>query len=177
MYKRQPIRGSSVDDSSLDSSSEQGYEYEFLPLTRNRPRRIVYSDSEQEQPVISSLSPQWTGRRLKCSKYIDDCLSSERVYFQSVEGETVVKNKAEKTESHLKTIEYNARSRGMKINEQKTKMICISAARTYTPVSFINTSNNTEISSEGVELMRVLGFYFSNEPNVKENMRLSLIHI
>ena len=51
----------------------------------------------------------------------------------------------------------------MKINENKTKMICISAAWSYTLISYLDTSNSTEVSSEGVDLMLVLGFYFSNE--------------
>ena len=58
----------------------------------------------------------------------------------------------------------------MKINNNKTKMLCISAARGYTPASYIITDNNDRIESS--DCMKVLGFHFDMAPNVKHHMKL-----
>ena len=56
----------------------------------------------------------------------------------------------------------------MKLNHDKTKLLCISAAKSYSPTAFIKVSNDESIISTSE--MKVLGFYFNNEPNVKFNM-------
>ena len=50
---------------------------------------------------------------------------------------------ATKLQSYFRTVEHNATSKGMQMNENKTKMICISAARSYHPTAFLQTTNNT----------------------------------
>ena len=47
-------------------------------------------------------------------------------------------------------------------------MMCISAARSYTPSAYISTATDSEVVS--VESMKILGFYFNTERNVKSNM-------
>ena len=52
----------------------------------------------------------------------------------------------------------------MVVNENKTKLLCISDALNYTPHVFIIDSEGNKIES-GSEL-KLLGFYFSNKPTV-----------
>ena len=58
----------------------------------------------------------------------------------------------------------------MKWNEGKTRMLCISSTRSYEPKPFLNTFENTEFVL--VENMKILGFHFNNEPNVRYNMQI-----
>ena len=105
-------------------------------------------------------------------KYVDDCLSVDKVLFRGgkiVSGKS--KARAKKTQDHFRTVERNAISRGMKINNNKTKMLCISAAKTYDPVAFISTSDGTTISS--TDSMKVLGFTFDSSPTVKAHLQVT----
>ena len=63
----------------------------------------------------------WTDRRLKCVKYVDDCLAIEKVSFSGAEtvaadGTETAIVRAVKTQNHFCTIEYNAELRGMQLN-------------------------------------------------------------
>ena len=103
---------------------------------RNCPRRVVYTDSEssEAEPV---LLERWKDRKIKCAKYVDDCLFSEKLPFWGNEiKKDEITVRANKTENYFRTIEYNASMRGMLINNSKTRMICVSDAKTYEPISF-----------------------------------------
>ena len=71
-------------------------------------------------------------------------------------------------ESHFRTIEYNASRYGMQINKEKTKMLCISACSSYIPVTYFCSTDGSCIGC--TNSMRVLGFTFSGEPNVKKHL-------
>ena len=47
-------------------------------------------------------------------------------------------------------------------------MLCISSARSYVPCPYLQTIENQTITAS--KSMKVLGFHFSSEPNVKENL-------
>ena len=119
----------------------------------------------------------WNDRRLVCLKYVDDCLSLEKLCFSNaerfnVDGRMHALSSAMKTQSHFNTVEYNAAQRGMIINNNKTKLMCISAARSYAPSSYIVMSNGDKI--ETVSSMKSLGFHFDTSPTVKYHMKLSI---
>ena len=85
-------------------------QHEFLSELRNRPRRIIYTDSDSAQDPIRAPYPNtWQDRRLECRKYVDDCLPVEKVLYKgneiSVDG--VIKVRAHKTQPYLRTVEYN----------------------------------------------------------------------
>ena len=108
-----PVRGSSMSD---DSSSCSEIDYRFLPGVRNLPRTVIMSETESEpDDLIDNLDDvrSWSDRDLKCLKYVDDCLSLEKVCFGSTGGSGETRLiRALKTEDHFKTIESNATSRG-----------------------------------------------------------------
>ena len=58
----------------------------------------------------------------------------------------------------------------MKINNNKTRLLCISAAKSYVPNTFFNTPDGHKI--ESLESIKVLGFHFDRSPNFRENMRV-----
>ena len=56
----------------------------------------------------------------------------------------------------------------MKVNSDKTKIMCISDSRTYKASAFIQTAEGDEISS--VEKLKILGVNFSSRPDVTEQV-------
>ena len=89
-------------------------------------------------------------------------MSVEKVSFSDAEkinanNQTNALARANKSEDHFRTVEYNATTRGMEINKNKTSMICISAAKTYVPLSYLVASDGTKVESG--QHMRILGFH------------------
>ena len=77
---------------------------------------------------------------------------------------------ASQSQQHFRLVEGNAATIGMKLNEEKTRMLCILSARSYRPKPFLITSNGNEILP--VDTMKILGFHFNNEPSVNYNMQI-----
>ena len=88
----------------------------------------------------------------------------------NVENTHIALSRAAKTQNQFQTIEHNAGLVGMQINNQKTKMLCISAARSYKPELYILSADKTRVSSSPT--LKILGFTLSSEPNAKEHLRL-----
>ena len=160
------------DLSSFTAESEGDFS---LFAAVRRPRRINYTDEDSFSAVRPDLPVRWKDRKLLCVKYVDDCLSVEKVSFSNAEkinanGKINALARASKTESHLQTVEYNSAQRGMQINKTKTNMMCISAAKTYEPQSYVMALDGTK--KETGEKMKILGFHFNSEPNVRYHMKL-----
>ena len=161
------------EDLLVNSSDFSGnnVNFEFLSNVWNRPRRIIYSDDSEIDLMRPDLPDRWTEGKIKCIKYVDDCLSLEKVLFKDavklqVNGETIGLARASKTESHFRTVKYNASRCGMQINEYKTKVLC--TARSYKPEAYFHTTDGTRVSSS--DSMKILGFTFTSEPNVREQV-------
>ena len=124
----------SVSDSTDDSFSP------YAIANRNRPHRVCYTESESELESAghddAHTSP-WKDCKIKCFKYVDDCLLIEKIDFKAKRNENVSSIKAVKTQNHYLTVKHNASQRGMKLNTSKTKMLCISAAKSYKPEAFL----------------------------------------
>ena len=58
----------------------------------------------------------------------------------------------------------------MIINNSKTKMLCISAAKSYEPQAYLLSDSGDRVQS--TEQLRVLGFHFDGSPNVRYHMKL-----
>ena len=125
-----PLRSSAGDEFVLNSpdlspvrlSDQSENVHEYFSEARRRPRRIVYSDSSVDL-LRPELPVRWLNRPLKCFKYIDDCLTVEKVYMKraetfNVDGRITALSKAPKTQKHFRTVEYNAGRRGMQINNE-----------------------------------------------------------
>ena len=104
--------------------------------------------------------------------YIDDLSVGEvldldtavSTFSQSIQKREV---HARKSEESFKNIMENATSIGMKINSEKTQLLCINDCNYSETNSFIYTDDDTKINSTCT--MKTLGFIFSNRPNVVEN--------
>ena len=73
-------------DSSMSENESSQSEFGFFHQTRN-PDRCLYTDSESknEEEMERDLN-DWNSRLLSCLKYVDDCLSLEKVCFSTGKG-------------------------------------------------------------------------------------------
>ena len=103
--------------------------------------RVIYTDSNSESDSNETVGRNWVKRPIKCMKYVDDCLSVDKLLFR---GNEIISNKitinAPETQAHFRTVESNATLRGMKINHNKTKILCISAAKSYSCLLYTSPS-------------------------------------
>ena len=139
--------GGSTEESTQesDSSPDNSFRYYFLPGVRNIPRTAACLSGGSDVSMDDTVPINWKDRPLKCLKYVDDCLSVEKLSFFdavriNVDGKNLAVTKASKSQRHFDTVSINAASRGMILNAQKTKMLCISAARTYTCLLYTSPS-------------------------------------
>ena len=66
------------------------------------------------------------------------------------------------TQNLFRRVVAKARSRGMVVNNKKTRILCVSDALNYKALSFIQDSDGNKISS--TETMKVLGFHLDSRP-------------
>ena len=88
----------------------------------------------------------------------------------NVNGKSNALARAEKSQSHFNTVELNASTQGMLINQLKSKMLCISAAKSYEPQAYLLSDSGDRVQS--TEQLRALGFHFDGSPNVRYHMKL-----
>ena len=60
----------------------------------------------------------------------------------------------------------------MKVNNSKTKLLCISDSLSFRAVAFIKDVDGTEMWSAFPDLMKMLGFHFSESQMVLEHVRV-----
>ena len=100
-------------------------DFEILP-------RVVNVPSQLRNP------PKWLNRDLKVVKYIDDALILEKLKVADQplldhDGRRIRVVKAIKSGQKFDSIAGRARHRGMKVNEKKTAVLCLSDALTFSP--------------------------------------------
>ena len=71
---------------------------------------------------------------------------------------------AHQAQALFDTVKEEAASKGMKLNSQKTTLLCSSAARSYTPKTNVRIGDDDVIISE--KNMKLLGFNFDTIPTV-----------
>ena len=105
--------------------------------------------------------------------YIDD-LSVGEVLDLGIATSTYTQKKEQKkiharrSETYFRRITENAESIGMKINSDKTQLLCISDCNFSEVSSFIYTDSSTRVCSN--DTMKILGFVFNSKPNANAHV-------
>ena len=144
----------------------------FLDRARNVRRALDRGDNnitllrdttvpDEPNPVTSA---KWKSRDTDMHKYIDDCIMDTKLNFETVELKSGIKDKhAIDTQNVFKRTIYNAESIGMKVNTDKTNLLCISDSLSFKATAHIFSMEGTRLtSSDGLKL---LGFKFGPRPN------------
>ena len=119
---------------------------------------------------VRATGLRWKARDARKLKYVDDGLIACKINMQSGEilsiryqGKICKENHDLLTQNLFRRVVEKARSRGMVVNNKKTRILCISDALNYKARSFILDSEGNKISSS--ESMKVLGFHFDCRPS------------
>ena len=156
-----PVRDAQVFDVRLNASAD------FGPRIG---RRIVYSSEEDTtlppEPTRTCLGP-WKHRPVEVDKYVDDNVQEEVVSHEnadpSPDGLSKTKH-ALGTQNVFRHIVRRAERKGMRVNTNKTNLLCISDAQNHTIKAFIQDAEGRTISSG--DKMKILGWHFSDRPTV-----------
>ena len=116
----------------------------------------------------------WKRRRVRCYKYVDDGLTVEKAKFENApettETDIIKKTKrAVPSQNAFRITKAATEAKGMKGSTKKTNLLCVSDA-TYRAEAFIEDSDGTVIHSAGTPSLKVLGFTFSDKPNVRAHV-------
>ena len=109
----------------------------------------------------------WESVLLSVLKYVDDNIIHEKLCMDGlVIDENGEKNaRATRSQNLFRQIVRIAEMLGMKVNEAKTMMLCVSDSRTYKATAYIEPSEGVRVSSS--DQLKILGMHFSNKPDVQ----------
>ena len=126
------------------------------------------------EPHNPNTSAAWRRKLIQVIKYIDDNILHEKINFENHDGRPCrarLRFKlAARTQNLFRLIVAEAEAIGMAVNSLKTKLLCISDAISYTPKAHFTDSQGNYLESG--ENMKVLGFHFSNKPNMNLQMEM-----
>ena len=148
---------------------QPGEEIEMLPMARNIPSFLVVPHAE------APVGTQVLVRKLtNVYKYIDDNVVSEKLNFGNIQsnmiyGVWVREKQAFSSQNAFRTIVRNATAKGMKVNNSKTNIICITDSLSHERKTFIVDESGERI--ESCDEMKILGFNFSKKPTVHAQVK------
>ena len=145
-----------------------------------RHQRIEDSDSDecltptqQELTTAAGLPPRWREEEVSARQYIDDLSGAEKLAINT--GiRTISQNKehiaihAGKSQAMYEVVERNASAVGMRMNGQKTQMVCVTAAINAEVRSFIYIDGKRIDSGDELKL---LGYNFGRRPRPDIHIR------
>ena len=99
-------------------------------------------------------------------KYVDDNIIHEKISMDGLVIDENGEKMARATRSHnlFRHITRVVELLGMRVNLDKTMVLCISDSRTYKASAFIGSSDGVTISSG--DNLKILGVHFSNKPDM-----------
>lgn len=147
-----------------DNLRNQQQHIEILPNVANIPAHLTVP------PVETPVGTQALVRTpTLVFKYVDDNIICERINFGSVDavligGRALKEKRAMCSENAFRSIVLKAIEKGMKVNNGKTCILCVSDNMSYSTLAYIEDINGEKIESS--ESLKVLGFNFENKPSV-----------
>ena len=108
------------------------------------------------------------------AKYIDDAIIMEKLDTSSFpllddQGKKIKTIRAPRSEQVFDRSARRATGRGMKVNQKKTTVLCISDAISFRPEVRLDVGDGEVVSSP---TLKVLGFTFSDTPSVNAHAEL-----
>ena len=108
----------------------------------------------------------WESLLLSVLKYVDDNIIHEKLCMDSyvIDHNGEKRARATRSQNLFRQITRIAELMGMRVNTDKTKVLCVSDARTYKATAFIEGTDGTVVDS--VDSLKVLGLHFSSKPDM-----------
>ena len=134
--------------------------------------RVVYSSEEDltppPEPTTTCLGA-WKTSPVDVNKYVDDNLQVDQLNFENVVCVNGIKDKhAIMTQNVFRHVVRSAEMKGMKVNANKTNMICVSDG--LHSVNGAHFYDRDGVKVESSDKLKVLGWHFSNRPSVATHL-------
>ena len=119
-------------------------------------------EKEYDRPGFKA----WEGFLLSVLKYVDDNIIHEKLCMDGLvidqNGEKLAR--ATRSQNLFRQITRIAEMLGMKVNADKTMVLCISDSRTYKARAYVEDANGVRVDS--VDALKILGLHFSSKPDM-----------
>ena len=144
---------------------------------KRKPARLNYTgDMRIEVPKEKNhwTEAKWQATLAELLRYVDDGFSMSRVNFENSFGFEVngvnhrVKH-AIQSQNVFRHLVRNAENIGMKVNTQKTTLVCFSDSLSFKADAYIEDSDGNVI--RGTDKMKALGMRLSNRPDMEEHVK------
>ena len=144
-------------------------DFEYLPNLREDDRRSWIPPIPEAIPPENNTKNQakWKKKTIRVLKYVDDAILVEKINMDSAGRLTDGKRRKHAVQSQnlFQAIVSKAEWKGMKVNTNKTHLLCASDALSYEAQAFLEDGNGVEINSKS-DPVKILGFYISAKPGV-----------
>ena len=142
---------------------------------KNKPRLNLTGEAEEVVPYEPNdrTEAKWRATLAKLLRYVDDGFTLSKINFENSFGFKVnavfyrVKH-AVQAQNIFRHIVRQAEEIGMKVNLDKTSMICVSDALDYEADAFINNSDGDRIGCQ--KSMKALGMRLSSRPVMDDHV-------
>ena len=174
-----PINSSSQTEEMDLSSPESLRFFKYSKLNRIADSsRDSDTNSVFEHELIKNdtIPNTWEAGTPLVVKYVDDVLGSEQIFAQAGKLHSTTEKQvctvfAKRSEELIEAITDNAAELGLKVNAKKTQMVCVSSSASSDVSTYIReTGSANKIRS--TKAMKILGFHFSEKPNVSEHVNV-----
>ena len=130
----------------------------------------MYTQSQIDREL--GIPHNWQEHEPEIFIYKDDANAVEKIrvpgsIVEISEKKQVAKVHAQKSEEIFETVSLRAAEIGMRVNEKKTQLLCVSAS-TYTEVNSYIRYNGSRIMS--TDSLKILGFVFGSRPTVRPHV-------
>ena len=117
--------------------------------------------------------PRWDERPIKEVRFVDDLTGAEKIDITS--GTSLITTRKEERTVHaplcqkyLSNIQANTSRLGMRVNEDKTQLLCVTSSINYQVRSSVDIGEETLISGDS---LKVIGFTFGRRPGAAEHTK------
>ena len=168
--------GNQYNDSALDDTIrffrvQNRHEFDSDDSDTN----ATYTQSQIND--VLGMPTGWTEKPLDTFIYIDDANAVEKlrvpgsiVHITEKKQETLVH--AHKSEDLFRSVSIKAANIGMKVNQKKTQLLCVSPSLNSEIKSYIKYDNEKIVSTSE---LKILGFIFGDKPTVKPHIDYMLM--
>ena len=108
----------------------------------------------------------WEDVLLSVLKYVDDNIIHEKLFMDGlvIDENGEKRGRATRSQNLFRQITQIAELLGMRVNSDKTMVLCVSDSKTYKATAYIQDSASNTINSS--EALKILGVHFSSRPDM-----------
>ena len=155
---------------NFEAASRDLVQYQVIGGGPVPPAAPLAHDKELDAPVPPVYDrpgfKSWERFLLPVRKYVDNNIIHEKLFKNGlvIDENGEKKGRATRSQNLFRQITRIAELLGMKVNTDKTMVLCVSDSRSYKASAYIDDADGTRV--ESVDRLKILGVHFSNNPDM-----------